>query len=141
PTGLSAATSGGNSVSLTWTAAAGATSYTVRRSITSGSGYANVATGVVAALYTDVTATNGTSYFYVVVGVNGTGSGNNSNEAAATPLASPSGIIATPGNAQVSFTWTAVIGATGYNVKRATVSGGPYTTVGSPAVNNFLNNT
>src|SRR5207237_8367489 len=34
------------------------------------------------------------------------------------------------GNAQVTLSWTAVSGATGYNVKRSTTSGGPYTTVG-----------
>ena len=37
----------------------------------------------------------------------------------------------TAGNAQVSLSWSASSGAASYNVKRATVSGGPYTTVGS----------
>ncbi len=41
----------------------------------------------------------------------------------------PTNLIATPGNQQVSLTWDAVAGATGYNVKRALVSGGPYTTI------------
>lgn len=45
-----------------------------------------------------------------------------------TPSA-PTGLGATGGNAQIVLSWTAGagIGATGYNVKRATVSGGPYT--------------
>jgi hypothetical protein len=43
--------------------------------------------------------------------------------------ATPTGLNATAGNAQVGLNWTAVIGATSYNVKRATVNGGPYTTI------------
>ena len=41
----------------------------------------------------------------------------------------PTNLTATPGNAQVSLSWTASTGATGYNVKRGTATGGPYTTV------------
>src|SRR5207248_1488504 len=44
-------------------------------------------------------------------------------------LAAPAGLTATPGNAQVSLAWPASVGATSYDVKRATVSGGPYTAV------------
>jgi autotransporter-associated beta strand protein len=46
--------------------------------------------------------------------------------------AAPTGIVATPGNAQVSLTWNAVSGAASYNVKQSTVSGTSYTVVGSP---------
>ena len=41
----------------------------------------------------------------------------------------PAGLSATAGNAQVALTWNTASGATSYNVKRATVIGGPYTTV------------
>lgn len=40
--------------------------------------------------------------------------------------AAPTGLTATPGNAQVSLSWNASAGADNYNVKRATSSGGPY---------------
>lgn len=46
-----------------------------------------------------------------------------------TVPATPSGLKATAGNAQVMLNWAASSGATSYNVKRATTSGGPYTTV------------
>ena len=46
----------------------------------------------------------------------------------------PANIVATAGDAVVSLTWTASTGATGYNVKRATKGGGPYTQLASPAV-------
>ena len=41
----------------------------------------------------------------------------------------PTGLSATPGSAQVALAWTGSAGATSYAVKRATTSGGPYTTV------------
>jgi hypothetical protein len=54
------------------------------------------------------------------------------------PPSTPSDLMITPGNAQIALSWTPFSGATSYNVKRATVSGGPYATVG-PGVtaNNF----
>lgn len=44
------------------------------------------------------------------------------------PLA-PLNLTASSGNAQVTLNWTAVVGATGYDIKRSTTTGGPYTTV------------
>ncbi|MBF0570691.1 MAG: hypothetical protein HQL12_02345 [Candidatus Omnitrophica bacterium] len=41
----------------------------------------------------------------------------------------PTGLTATPLNAQVELVWNASPGAASYNVKRASVSGGPYTTI------------
>ena len=55
------------------------------------------------------------------------------------PPDTPTGLVATPGNAQVVLSWTAAARATSYNVKRATVSGGPYTTVGTPTATSFTN--
>jgi fibronectin type 3 domain-containing protein/lysophospholipase L1-like esterase len=52
--------------------------------------------------------------------------------AAGNPSAAPfvpTGLIANAGYRQISLTWNSATGATSYNVKRATVSGGPYTTV------------
>ena len=52
--------------------------------------------------------------------------------------AAPTGLTATAGTGQVSLSWTAVGGATRYNVKRGTTNGGPYTTsIGSPTSANF----
>ncbi len=51
----------------------------------------------------------------------------------------PTGLTATAGNGQVSLSWTGSTGATSYNVKRSTTSGGPYTTVGSSSSTSFTN--
>jgi hypothetical protein len=50
----------------------------------------------------------------------------------------PTGLLATAGNDQVMLSWNASTGATAYNVKRSTTSGGPYTTVGSPTATRFV---
>ncbi|HEX4440973.1 MAG TPA: galactose oxidase-like domain-containing protein [Thermoanaerobaculia bacterium] len=47
-------------------------------------------------------------------------------------LAPPASLTATPGNAQVSLSWPASVGANGYHVKRAIASGGPYVGIGCP---------
>jgi endoglucanase len=134
PTNLTA-TAGNAQISLTWTASAGATSYTVKRSTTSGSSYSDVATGVISTSYTNTGLTNGTTYYYVVTAVNTAGASGNSNQASATPQAmvtipsAPTNLAATAGNAQVALTWIASSGATSYTVKRSTTSGGSYSDV------------
>ena len=53
-------------------------------------------------------------------------SSSSSSSQASRPQA-PTNLVATPGNARVTLTWTASTGATSYGVKRATASNGPYT--------------
>jgi len=134
PTAL-AATAGNQQVSLTWTASTGATSYHVKRGTTSGGPYTQVGSATTTS-YSDTGLTNGTKYFYAVSALNASGESANSNEVSVTPAlpvpAAPTGLAATAGNQQVSLTWTTSNGATGYHVKRATTSGGPYTQTGAP---------
>ena len=84
--------------------------------------------------YTDTSATNGVTYYYVVKAVNGVGEGGASNEASATPVAGPSApgaptnLRAIPGNGNVSLTWSAPSSNGGspittYTVYRGTNSG------------------
>jgi fibronectin type 3 domain-containing protein len=142
PSGLLASAANAQ-VSLTWSASATATRYNVKRGTTTGGPYTTVSSPT-ATNFTDTGLTNGTTYFYVVTAVNSTGESANSVQASATPLAptqapaAPTGLTATAGNAQVSLTWTASSGATSYNVKRGTTSGGPYTQVSSVTVPSFL---
>ena len=127
------ATAGNAQVTLTWTASSGATSYTVLRSTVSGGPYNAIAAGVTTTSYNDSGLGNGT-YYYVVQALNSAGTSPNSNQASATVCstpAAPSGLSAAAGNAQVTLAWTASSGATTYNVKRSTVSGGPYSIIAS----------
>jgi fibronectin type 3 domain-containing protein len=114
----------------------------------SGGPYTTVACATTTS-YTDTGLTGGTAYYYVVsaaysAGPNVGGESADSSEASATPqgLARPSApavLTATPGNGQVALSWSASSGATSYNVKRATVSGGPYTTIASPSSASYTN--
>lgn len=46
-------------------------------------------------------------------------------------IGAPVNLIATAGDSKVALSWDAVVGATSYNVKRATTAGGPYNTSAS----------
>jgi len=127
PTGLSA-TAGNAKVTLTWTASAGATSYNVLRGTSSGSEI-SITSGITSTSYTDSTVVNGTTYYYQVVAVNGSGSSGDSNEAVASPTTgvvaptAPTGLSATAGNLQNVLAWSASSGATSYNILRGTSAG------------------
>jgi hypothetical protein len=86
PTGLTASP-GNNQVALSWNASSGATSYNVKRGTASGGPYTTIAPGVAATSYTDTTAANGTTYYYVVSAVNASGESANSSEVSAMPQA------------------------------------------------------
>ena len=72
-------------VQLNWSTAAGAASYNVKRSLTTGGPYTTAASGVTGTTYTDTGLTNGTTYYYVVSGSSSAGEGANSNQASAAP--------------------------------------------------------
>jgi hypothetical protein len=52
-------------------------------------------------------------------------------------MAAPTAVAAIAGNKQVSLTWSAESGATSYNVKRTTISGGPYTQIAAPTSTSY----
>jgi subtilase family serine protease len=90
PTSLSA-TAGNASVSLSWSAAAGATSYNVYRGTAAGGeGSTPVSTGITGTGATVSGLSNGQRYYFYVTGVDAGGSSAASNEANAEPIA-PSG--------------------------------------------------
>lgn len=80
------AVAGNGQVELTWSAAAGATSYNVKRSLIDGSPYI-VVTNLAATTCTDAGLINNRTYYYVVSPVNSLGEGPDSDQASATPVA------------------------------------------------------
>ncbi|HTT88074.1 MAG TPA: fibronectin type III domain-containing protein, partial [Acidimicrobiales bacterium] len=136
PTALTA-TAGDGQVALSWTAPASdggsaITSYNVYEGTSSGGETLLQSTGSTAATFTVTGLTNGTTYYFEVAAVNGVGAGLVSNEAFATPATipgAPTGLSATPGDSQVSLTWSAPASdggsaITSYNVYEGTSSGG-----------------
>jgi hypothetical protein len=89
PTGL-AGTVGNGTATITWKATGGATSYTVKRGTASGGPYSAVgAVGSSPTIFKNTGLTNGTTYYYVVTGVNSAGASPNSAQIAATPIVPP----------------------------------------------------
>ncbi|TVY07500.1 polysaccharide lyase family 7 protein [Paenibacillus cremeus] len=82
PEGLTAALGSGQ-VGLSWTPVSGATSYTVLRSTTSGSGYTVIGTSLTGS-YTDAAVASGTTYYYAVTASSAAGTSGLSAEQSAT---------------------------------------------------------
>lgn len=152
PTGLTATAASGTQVNLSWTASSGATSYNVLRATASGGPYTAIASGVAATTYNDSGLTPSTTYYYVVQAVNSNGTSGNSSQAVVSTPASgtaplaPSAVSATPGKKprQITVKWTQSTSPnlSSNKVYRATVSGGPYTLVGTvqPAGTSYNDN-
>jgi hypothetical protein len=67
-------------IDLTWSASSGASSYTIKRSLTHGGPYTTMASNVLTTNFTDTDVTRGTPYYYVVTGANANGESYNSGE-------------------------------------------------------------
>lgn len=140
PTGL-AAISGSNAlVKLSWNTSAGATAYNLKRSASSTGYFATIAT-LTGTTYTNTGLINGFTYYYKVAAVGSGGPSADSTSVNATPAGPPpvpTGLAAVGGaNGFVPLSWSPSFGATSYNLKRATVNGGPYNTVFSVAGTNY----
>jgi fibronectin type 3 domain-containing protein len=122
-----AATVAGNTqASVSWSAVTGATSYNIYYG--TAAGVTTGGTKVVNATspYVITGLTNSTTYYFVVTAVNADGESGVSDEVTATPLppapAKPSGIIVSGGDTQAIVSWTAVSGATSYNIYYGTAA-------------------
>lgn len=131
---------GNKRVVVRWPLVPGATSYHVLRSTKSDSGFAPIATGVVAPVcgsgqvmtsYTDLTAANDTAYFYAIQSVNPGGQSvasqpsRSAQPASQLPDAAPAAparlSVSKSGHHEVELTWTASPGANFYQIWRTTL--------------------
>jgi polygalacturonase/pectin methylesterase-like acyl-CoA thioesterase len=119
-------------VSINWDSVPGAANYILQRSTTSGGPYTTLSSSLTSTSYLDTSVTDNTTYYYIVSASSVAGTGDNSSEMSATPvapLANPTGLTATPGNGKLVLNWSSVGSANTYNVMRSTTDGGPYQTI------------
>ncbi|MDR3606920.1 MAG: fibronectin type III domain-containing protein [Oligoflexia bacterium] len=125
-----------SSVVVSWSAVGGATLYDVQRS-GDGTNFITIASALSATTYTDASVTAGSPYIYQYLPY----------ASAALPMAaSAPSIVVNPGvqplnpiglvaeatsTTSVSLSWVGMPNVSSYNVYRGTVSGGPYSVVGS----------
>jgi Flp pilus assembly pilin Flp len=109
PTNLRISTSNSTTVTLTWNAATGATSYNVY-----GCGFADTSATTT---YVCTRPVSGT-YTVTVTGVNAGGESPASNAVTVGPAppAAPTNLTSTPGNRTILLTWDAMPGATSYTI-------------------------
>jgi hypothetical protein len=122
PTGLTA-TPGNDAVTLSWAASAGAVSYNVERSTTSGGPYTTVGTPTTTS-FTDSSVTNGVTYFYVLEAADLAGTSPNSAQVSATPSGSVPNVTITinPTNTQHISPWI-------YGINAGTIPNLPHVTM------------
>ncbi len=125
PTGVTA-TAGNRRATIAWTAVPGADSHNIYWSTTTGVTPAN-GTKITGATnpYTHTGLTNGTTYYYVATAVKDGRESAASPQANCTPSgpAAPTGVIVTPGNGQMTISWTALPSALYYNLYWSTTTG------------------
>jgi autotransporter-associated beta strand protein len=134
-----------NQIDLAWLDNSGnEDGFSLERS-TNGGNYTFIAmTAAGVTNYSDTNLLAGKSYFYRVQAFRSCwGNSAYSSPVSAETLAPPApvtpiGLVAMPGNAKVNLSWLTSAGATGYNLKRGTRSGGPYTITNSLSGTSYL---
>ncbi len=151
PSNLVATAAAGPKINLTWTNnATNASAFVIERSTDGGKTYAPI--GMVAGnvtSYSDTGLPGSTPYMYEVFATNATARSDFTEPASATTLSGPPGapadlvssIAPAIGTASTVLNWTASPGATSYTIKRATVSQGPYTNLGTTSSASYSDST
>ncbi len=140
PANLAVSTASTSQLNLSWSAASGADSYKIFRSASSGSGFSEIASGVTATSYNNTGLSQGTRYYYKIKATNDDGNSAFSSEVNAFTLPGQvTGLSASAqSNTQINLSWNNPSGTeTGYQVHRATSSGGTYSSVGTPTGTTF----
>lgn len=148
PTALTATASETN-IDLSWNTVASATGYNVYRSTSEDGEYSKLTDiPVTTTSYVDIGLGGNTTYYYKVTAINAAGESAKSAAAAATTAsvivtpAIPVNLSATAtGTSSINLNWTAVSGATGYNVYCAVGNGEYIKLTNSPVTMNSYTST
>lgn len=129
------AEAGHSQVALSWTPAAAANRYMLKRATSIEGPYTIVVANLTGTNYTDTKLINGQPYYYKVSAANESGTGLESAAQAARPVLDigqpgvPYGVKAEPGDSEVQLTWNAISGAADYQVVRSTSKNGPFSVI------------
>jgi gliding motility-associated-like protein len=130
PAGVTAAVTNVSNISIAWPAIANASSYSVKRSLSASGPFTIVQDSIISTSYIDASPVPEVNNYYVVTALAGTLESGNSNVVfASVPPAAPNQPSVVNKSKEIDLSWTTASGAATYNVKRSTVSGGPYKTV------------
>ena len=141
PTTITSPAQTDSTITLTWTPVAAATSYSLYRTTTSGSGYSLVYSGP-AANFTDTDLITGTKYYYAVTYTDSLGTSIYSKDLAVSTVAvkvpAPS-VISENGSytEAVVIGWNSVVGATSFNLYRSASATGTYALITSASGNSY----
>ncbi|MGF6953637.1 fibronectin type 3 domain-containing protein [Neobacillus sp. B4I6] len=138
-----------NSIKLTWTPATGVDGYDIYRSTSSAGTFTKISsTTDPTAYYTNTGLNTGTTYYYKIQ-TYFTFDNGEKIYGAFSPVVSAKPVLAVPASpkaasasySSIKTSWTAVSGASGYEVSRATSSTGTYSLVGNTTTATSLTNT
>jgi uncharacterized protein (TIGR02145 family)/uncharacterized repeat protein (TIGR02543 family) len=133
PTNVSATAASSNSITVSWSTVSGASGYYVYRSTSASGSYSQVE-NTSSASVTNTGLSSGTTYYYKVSAYNNGGESSQSSYVSATTNVAapntPTNVSATAASSSsITVSWSAVSGASGYNVYRSTSASGSYSQV------------
>jgi hypothetical protein len=107
PTNVVATGVSANQINLTWSPAAGATNYYVKRSAVNGGPYTTVSAPLIQTNYSDTGLIGSTTYYYVVTAINDGGATNSAQVSARTVSTTPVNLSLNVSGGQLQFNWPA----------------------------------
>ncbi len=143
-TGVTAKSAAYNKIKISWSAVNGALKYRVYRATSKSGTYSRVGE-VTETTFTDSGLTTGKTYYYKVRAMNDSrspvfyGAYCSVVSAAPKPAVPKNFAVTRVSNSQIKISYSAVTGATGYKIYRATSSGGTYSLVKTTTATSYTN--
>jgi fibronectin type 3 domain-containing protein len=131
----------GTDIELSWGPSPGVSLYRIYQSTVSGGPYTQVSQTASTFENPVGSLSAGTKYFYVVRAVIGSIESASSNEVSVIPLLTPNGPVAIVNGASIDVTWTAVAGASTYDLERSSDRGNYASISSGLGTTSFTDNT